>query len=67
MPTTVISPHSHATALRRLSILSVVAIAVGAGIFVLARRSAERSAETAELSFDSSVAARNDAAVSHAT
>jgi hypothetical protein len=67
MPTTVISPHSHATALRRLSILSVVAIAVGAGIFFLARRSAERSAETAELAFDSSVAARNDAAVAHAT
>src|ERR1700679_3152945 len=67
MRTTVISPHSHATALWRLSILSVVAIAVGAGIFVLARRSAERSAEAAELSFDSSVAARNDAAVAHAT
>jgi hypothetical protein len=67
MPTTVISPNSHATALRRLSILSVVAISVGAGIFFLARRSAERSAETAELAFDSSVAARNDAAVAHAT
>jgi hypothetical protein len=67
MRTRVISPHSNATALWRLSVLSVVAIAVGAGIFVLARRSAERSAETAELSFDSSVAARNDAAVAHAT
>jgi hypothetical protein len=67
MRTRVISPHSNATALWRLSLLSVVAIAVGAGIFVLARRSAERSAETAELSFDSSVAARNDAAVAHAT
>jgi hypothetical protein len=66
MRTRVISPHSNATALWRLSVLSVVAIAVGAGIFVLARRSAERSAETAELSFDSSVAARNDDAVAHA-
>ena len=67
MRTTVISPHSHATALWRLSLLSVVAIAIGAGIFVLARRNAQRSAETAELSFDSSVAARNDEAVAHVT
>jgi hypothetical protein len=68
MRTRVISPRSNAKALWRLSILSVVAIAVGAGIFVLARRNAERSAETAKLSFDSSLAARNDtAAADHAT
>jgi hypothetical protein len=63
----VMFPHSHATPVWRIGVLSLVAIAAGAGIFVLARRSAERSAETAELSFDSSVAARDDAAVAHAT
>jgi hypothetical protein len=62
-----IFPHLHATAVWRIGVLSLVAIAAGAGIFVLARRSAERSAETAELSFDSSVAAGDDAAVAHTT
>ena len=61
MPIMVIFPHSHAAAVWRIGVLSLVAIAAGAGIFVLARRSAERSAETAELSFDSSLAARDDA------
>ena len=63
----VMFPHSHATPVWRIGVLSLVAIAAGAGIFVLARHSAERSAETAELSFDSSVAARDHAAVAHAT
>ena len=67
MRISVIFPHSHATAVWRIGVLSLVAVAAGAGIFVLARRSAERSAETAELSFDSSVAARDDAAVAHTT
>lgn len=62
-----IFPHLHATAVWRIGVLSLVAIAAGAGIFVLARRSAERSAETAELSFDSSVAAQDDAGVAHTT
>ena len=61
-----ISSLSDATAAWRVGVLSVVAIAVGVGVFFIARHSAERSAETAVLSFDSSVAARDNAAVAHA-
>jgi hypothetical protein len=60
------SPRSKAMALKRLAVLSALAIAAGAGIFLLVRRAAERSAATAVLSFDSAVAARNDAAISQA-
>jgi hypothetical protein len=62
-----ISSLSDAAAARWVGVLSVVAIAVSVGVFLIARHSAERSAKTAELSFDSSMAARDDAAVAHAT
>jgi hypothetical protein len=62
-----ISSLSDAAAARWVGVLSVVAIAVSVGVLLIARHSAERSAKTAELSFDSSMAARDDAAVAHAT
>ena len=67
MRTRAISWLSDAAATRWVGVLSVVAIAVSVGVFLIARHSAERSAKTAELSFDSSMAARDDAAVAHAT
>jgi hypothetical protein len=67
MRTRVISWLSDATTAWRVGVILAVAIAVGVGVFLIARHSAERSAETAELSFDSSVAARDDAAVVHAS
>jgi hypothetical protein len=66
MPFRLFSPRSKAMALRRIAVLSALAIAAGAGIFLLVRRAAERSAATAVLSFDPAVAARNDAAISQA-
>jgi hypothetical protein len=61
-----ISLRSQNTRLWRFGVLTLVAIVLGAGIFGLVRRSAERSASTAVLSFDPSVAARNDAAITQA-
>jgi hypothetical protein len=62
-----ISSLSDTTAAWRLGVLSVLAIAVSVGVFWIARHNAERSAETAQLSFDASAAARADAAVAHAS
>jgi hypothetical protein len=66
MRTRFISPRADAMAWWRIGVLAVLAMAVGAGIFVFARRSAEQSAATAQLSFDPAAAIRNDAALAHA-
>ncbi|HEX4008189.1 MAG TPA: hypothetical protein VHX60_18590 [Acidobacteriaceae bacterium] len=50
---------------RRIAVLALVALALGAGIFVLARRSVER-APTAEVSFNPDAAYHNDFTLSRA-
>ncbi len=67
MPARGISWRSDAKAAWLAGVLSVVAITAAAAVFFLARHSAEQSAETAELSFDASAAARDNTAVAHAS
>src|SRR6202021_2068238 len=66
MRTRIVFPRSDAVPRWQKIVAAAVAIAVGAGIFVIARRSAMQFAATAVLSFDPDAAGRNDAAVRHA-